>query len=162
MQICRAKIPRNPNPKFEARKRPADRNKPHKGKSEIRISKFETNRSQNKSKTRKSKTSESDLGAFGICHAWIIRICLELRASDFVLCYSPFLSLFTYASKRLSLVERWRGIAERRSGELLGPDEFLLAFEPLLEKDFDFAGPVGAKAHGADDRRHFRRGDGVA
>ena len=76
--------------------------------------------------------------------------------------YSPFLSLFTYASKRLSLVERWRGIAERRSGELLGPDEFLLAFEPLLEKDFDFAGPVGAKAHGADDRRHFRRGDGVA
>ena len=64
--------------------------------------------------------------------------------------------------KKLAFVERRRGIAERRGGKLFGPDEFLLAFEPLLEKYLDLAGAVGAEAHGPDDRHHFRGGDGVA
>jgi len=56
------------HPKFEHE----IRKKPHKRKSEIRISKFETNWGQNKSKTRKIQNLESDFGSFGVWIAWII------------------------------------------------------------------------------------------
>ena len=66
------------------------------------------------------------------------------------------------ASWRLALAELRRGIAERRGGKLLGPDQFLFTFEPLLEKHFDFAGTVGAESNRSGYRGHICGGDGVA
>src|SRR5262245_16257893 len=66
---------------------------------------------------------------------------------------------FTAAS--LSLTKRWRRKAKLRSRKLLGPDQFLLAFEPLLKKNFDFACSIPPEAHGTHHSSHVRRGDGV-
>src|SRR5918993_3088420 len=54
-----------------------------KAKSEIRISKSETNRGQNKSQTRKTQNLESDSASFAFCSVWIIWICFEFRISSF-------------------------------------------------------------------------------
>src|SRR5919198_3322445 len=61
-----------------------------------------------------------------------------------------------------SPAERWRRKDERCGRRVPGPDELLLAVDPLDEHGVDDAGAVGAKLHGADDRRHVGRRDGVA
>ena len=66
------------------------------------------------------------------------------------------------ASWRLALAELRRGVAERRGGKLLGPDQFLFAFEPLQNKDFDLAGAIGAESNRSGYRGHICRCDGVA
>ena len=66
------------------------------------------------------------------------------------------------ASWRLALAELRRGVAERRGGKLLGPDQFLFTFEPLQKKDFDFTGAVGAESNRSGYRGHICGGDGVA
>src|SRR3989442_5352274 len=60
------------------------------------------------------------------------------------------------------LAERWRRIDERRGGGVPGPDQLLLAVDPLDEHGVDDAGAVRAELHGTDDRRRVGRRDGVA
>ena len=42
----------------------------------------------------------------------------------------------------LSLTKGWRRVSKGRCGKLLGPDQFLLAVQPLLKKNFDLTGPT--------------------
>src|SRR5437016_9025776 len=60
------------------------------------------------------------------------------------------------------LPERRRRIDERRGGGVPGPDQLLLAVDPLDEHGVDDAGAVRAELHGTDDRRRVGRRDGVA
>src|SRR5881396_1272136 len=57
--------------------------------------------------------------------------------------------------------ERRRRIGERRGRGVPGPDELLLAVEPLEEHGVDDARAVRAELDGADDRRRVGRRDGV-
>src|SRR5262249_53476293 len=66
-------------------------------------------------------------------------------------------------TSRLALGVRRRRIRERRGGEVLGPDQLLLAVDPLEEGALDDPRPVRPELHGADDRAaEVGGGNGVA
>src|SRR6185503_8679569 len=60
------------------------------------------------------------------------------------LCGKTIFSEFNFFPPRpnSTLAKRRRGVAEGRGGEVFGPDQLLLALEPLLNEDFDFSRAV--------------------
>src|SRR5215470_7715804 len=58
--------------------------------------------------------------------------------------------------------ERRRGVREWLGGELLRPDQLLLAVDPLEERAQHDSGAVRTELHRPDDGGHVRRGDRVA
>src|SRR4030095_5351802 len=62
------------------------------------------------------------------------------------------------SNPRLSLAE-WRAlIAQGRRCKIFGPNQLLLALEPLLKKDLDLASAVGTKLDRTDHRGHVGSG----